>query len=195
MWSHILLILISLFACIVIYRRLSRLSHPEYLSYTILLLNALMFGMIIVNSELLNRYIDIMLLSIVLLVLVLLLISVRLIQPQYDRHPVIYSYFPLLIIPFYAYFIDSEILEIITNIAIQASALIVFSGLTITYWSSIEKGYLLFIAILSFLAAFGLHWYPEIESQFIMPIVHILVGVGMIISSFKFPPILLEHKR
>lgn len=195
MWSHILLVLISLFSCIVIYRRLSRLSHPEYLSYTILLLNAVMFGMIIVNSEQLARYIDLLLLSIVLLVLVLLLISVRLIQPQYDRHPVIYSYFPLILIPFYAYYVDSEILEFITNISIQATALLVFSALVVTYSRTIEKGYLLFLAILSFLSAFGLYWYPWFESPLIQPGVHLLVGTGMIITSFKFPSILLECKR
>lgn len=195
MWSHILLVLISLFTCIVIYRRLSRLSHPEYLSYVILLLNAGMFGMIIANPELLERYIDLALLSIVLLVLVFLLISVRLIQPQYARHPVIYSYFPLIIIPFYAYFIDSKILEFITNISIQATALFVFSGLVISYSRTIEKGYLLYLAIIFFIAAFGLHWYPVDEHPLIQPSVHLLVGAGMIITSFKFPSILLEHKR
>lgn len=185
----------SLFTCIVIYRRLSRLSHPEYLSYTILLLNAGMFGMTIANPELLERYIDLALLSILLLVLVFLLISMRLIQPQYARHPVIYSYFPLIIIPFYAYFIDSEILEFIINFSIQATALFVFSGLVISYSRTIEKGYLLYLAILFFISAFGLYWYPVGENPLIQPAVHLLAGAGMIITSFKFPFILLENKR
>lgn len=151
--------------------------------------------MIIVSSELLDRYIDLTMLSVVLLVLVFLLISVRLIQPQYARHPVIYSYFPLIILPFYAYFIDSEILEFITNVSLQATALIVFSGLVVSYWNTVEKGYLLFIALLAFLSAFGLYWYPNLEHPVILPVVHILAGVGMIITCFKFPSILLEHKR
>lgn len=195
MWSYILLVLVSLFTCVVVYRRLYHLPHPEYLSYTILLLTAAMFGTMIANSGLLDRIIELMMVAVVLLVLVLLLISVRLIQPQYARHPVLYSYFPLLILPFYAYFIDNEMLEFITNAIIQATALVVYSGLVISYWKPVERGYLLFISILSFLAAFGIYWYPGLQSSYSIPIVHLLVGVGMIISSFKFPSILLEHKR
>jgi len=194
LWSYILLVLISLFTCVVIYRRLSPLPHPEYLSYTILLLNAVMFGMMIAGSEHLDRIIELMLLSVFLLVLVLLLISVRQIQPQYSRQPVLYAYFPLLILPFYAYFVDNEMLEFITNATIQATALLVYLGLVISYFSTVRRGYLLFISILTFTAAFGLYWYPVYISVPISAI-HLLVGVGMIISGFKFPSILLEHKR
>lgn len=151
--------------------------------------------MTIVNSEQLDIYVDIARLSVVLLILVLLLISVRLIQPQYSRHPVIYSYFPLIIIPFYIYFIDSKILEFITNLSIQATAILIFSGMVALYSRSVEKGYLLYLAILFYISAFTLYWYPELDSPMITPIVHLLVAAGMMVTSFKFPFILIEHKR
>ncbi|WP_340103117.1 hypothetical protein [Rhodohalobacter sp. 8-1] len=151
--------------------------------------------MTIVNSEQLIHYIDLAHLSVTLLVLVFLLISVRLIQPRYARHPVIYSYFPLIIIPFYAYFIDSEILEFITNLSIQATALIIFTGLVVMYSRAVKKGYLLYLAILFYIVAFTLYWYPEFDSIIIQPMVHLFIAAGMIITSFKFPSILIEHKR
>ena len=195
MWSHILLVLVSLFSCVVIYRRLSRVPHPEYLSYFILLLNAVTFGMIIAGETQLTRYIELSLLSVFLLVLVFLLISIRLLQPQYARQPVLYSYFPVLILPFYAYFIDSEILQFITNMSVQATALLVFTGLVVAYWKSIEKGYLLFLSIAAFASAFVLKWFPWFDSSIILPVIHLLACVGMITSTFKFTSILTEHKR
>jgi len=195
LWSQILLILISLFSCVVVYRRLSKLPHPEYLSYSILLLNAVAFGMIIVGQEQLARIIELSFLSVSLLVLVLLMISIRLLQPQHTRYPVVYSYFPLLLLPFYAYFIDSEILQFITNMTVQATALLVYVGLVITYWNSIDKGYLLFLSLLAFASAFLLKWFPWFDSALILPATHLLAGIGMIISSFKFPSILTKHKR
>lgn len=154
-----------------------------------------MQGMIIVNSDLMARTVELLMLSSVLLSLVLLLVTIRLIQPQYSRHPAIYAYFPLTIIPFYAYFVDTAILQFITNISVQATALLVYSGLVITYWKGIEKGYLLFLSILCFGAALYTYWFLDLESSIINSATHLLIGAGMIISSFKFPSIILKHKR
>lgn len=195
MWSQILLVLVSLFACIVIYRRLANIPHPEYLSYSALLLNAVMFGMIIASSETLARAIELTSVLTILVVLILLLITIRIIQPQYARHPLVYSYFPILILPFYAYFIDSEILQFVMNVSIQSTALLVYSGLVITYWKSIDNGYLLFISIIAFAGAMILYWIPLTEIKFLTPVIHLLLGIGMIVSSFKFPSIITEHKR
>jgi len=195
LWSQILLVLVSLFACVVIYRRLADIPHPEYLSYSALLLNAALFGMIIASSEALARAIELTSVLTIIVVLILLLITIRIIQPQYARHPLVYSYFPLLILPFYAYFIDSEILQFVMNVSIQLTALLVYSGLVITYWKSIDKGYLLFISIIAFAGAMILYWTSLFESQFLMPVIHLLLGIGMIVSSFKFPSIITEHKR
>jgi len=151
--------------------------------------------MIIVGQEQLARIIELSFLSVSLLVLVLLMISIRLLQPQHTRYPVVYSYFPLLLLPFYAYFIDSEILQFITNMTVQATALLVYVGLVITYWNSIDKGYLLFLSLLAFASAFLLKWFPWFDSALILPATHLLAGIGMIISSFKFPSILTKHKR
>ena len=179
----------------VVYRRLSRIPHPEYLSYTILLLNAVTFGLMIASPGLLARSIELMLLTVVLLVLILLLVSIRLIQPQYTRHPLLYTYFPIIILPFYAYFIDSETLQFITNMTLQATALFVYTGLIITYWKSVDRGYLLFLSVLAFLSAFVINWFPWFESSVILPATHLLTAIGMIISSFKFPSIITEQKR
>jgi len=195
LWSQILLILVSLFACIVVYRRLLHVPHPEYLSYTILLLNAVTFGLMIASPELLARQIELMLLSVVLLVLILLLVSVRLIQPQYTRYSVVYSYFPILILPFYAYFIDSEMLNFITNMTLQATALFVYTDLIITYWKSVDRGYVLFLSVLAFLSAFVINWFPWLESSVNQPAIHLFSAIGMIISSLKFPSIITEQKR
>lgn len=195
MWSQILLVLISLFSCVIVYRHLSDVPHPEYLSYIILLLTAITMGMILTESGELDRAIELSLLLIMLFVLVLLLISIRVLQPDYARQPVIYSYFPLTIIPFYAYFVDSEILEFITLASVQAASILVYTGLVISYWRSIEKGYLLFLSVLFFITAFCIYWYPDYNFEYYVPVTHLLVGLGMIVTSFKFPLILVQYKR
>lgn len=195
MWSQILLVLISLFCCIVVYRRLSKFPHPEYLSYLILLQTAIMFGLMITGNEMLARTIELISVSIVLFVLIFLLISIRIIQPDYARQPVIYSYFPIVILPFYYYFIDSEILQFVTNVTIQITALLVFAGLVIRYFTTVTKGYMLFLSLISFIAALVFEWFPWFESPLLMPVIHLLIGIGMIISSFKFPSIITENRR
>lgn len=195
MWSQILLFLISLFSCIIVYRHLSDVPHPEYLSYIILLLTAVAMGMILTESGELDRAIELLLLLIMLFVLVLLLISIRLLQPDYARQPVIYSYFPLTIIPFYAYFVDSEILEFITLASVQAASILVYTGLVFSYWRSIEKGYLLFLSVLCFISAFCIYWYPDFNFEYSVPVTHLLIGLGMIVASFKFPLVLVQYKR
>ena len=151
--------------------------------------------MIIVYAELLSRTIEILMLSVVVLSLVLLLLTIRLIQPQYARQPGIYTYFPLLIIPFYAFFVDTAILQFITNVTVQATALLVYSGLVATYWKGVEKGYLLFLSIACYGAAFGIYWFADLDSHVLLSATHLLTGAGMIITSFKFPSIILQHKR
>lgn len=152
-------------------------------------------GMILTESGELDRAIELSMLLIMLFVLVFLLISIRVLQPDYARQPVIYSYFPLTIIPVYAYFVDSEILEYITLASVQGASLLVYIGLVFSYWRSIEKGYLLFLSVLCFLSAFCIYWYPDFNFEYMIPITHLLTGTGMIIASFKFPLVLVNHKR
>lgn len=195
MWSIILLILISLFCCVVIYRRMKNNAHLEYLSYSILITLSVMLSLILTGQALFERAVELLFLVVLLLTMVFLLLSVRTLQPEYVRQPVAYSYVPLLILPFYVYFIDTQILSDITFLAIQATCLIVFGGLTIMYFNSLKNGYMLFAALFLFITAFTLFWLANAERELIYSLTHLLAGAGMISASFKFPAILINNKR
>ncbi|MFO7846893.1 MAG: hypothetical protein R6V27_10050 [Balneolaceae bacterium] len=185
----------TLFSTVILYRRLNSYSHPEYTGYTVLLMLAATLGMLVIDNPILERAIDLMLLGVILLVLIFILISIRMLQPGYARHPLFYTFLPILIFPFYAYFVDSDILSSITQATLQGTSLLVFSGLVFQYWKTIERGYLLFVSIIFYLAAFLLYWFLDIRQELIHPVIHLLTGTGMILTCFKFPEILIQHKR
>lgn len=195
MWSLILLILISLFCCLVVLRRLRSSPHLEYLSYTILLLLTVKLGMEITDPMVLNRAIELIHVSILILCMILLLVIVRILQPDYARQPLAYSYLPVIIFPFYYYFIDNQILADITALALQGTILIVFGGLIFAYFKRVKKGYLLLLSLLLFLSSFAVYWLVEFENEWITAVVHLTMGVGMMITSFRFPTIINKHKR
>lgn len=195
MWSLILFVFFCFFCCIVVYRRLDKSPQIEYLSYSIFLLLALVMGMILTGAPELIRAVELVYLTVLILTMVLLLVTVRTLQPDYARHPVVYSYVPLIILPFYAFFVDSSILSEITFLAIQVTSLIVYTGIVITYFKSLDKGYLLFISLTLFITAFAVYWLIAENQWWRLPTIHMLTGIGMIIASFKFPAIINNHKR
>lgn len=195
MWSIILLILISLFCCVVVYRRAENTPHLEYLAYAIFLSLSIMLGMILTESALLERAVELLFLAILLFTMILLLITVRILQPEYARYPVVYSYIPIIIFPFYAYFVDSHILSDITFLTLQSTCLIVFAGLSVTYFRSVENGYVLFLSLIFFISAFLIYWLSNVESKLILSMTHFLSGIGMVAASFKFPAIPNVNKR
>jgi len=174
---------------------MDNLPHLEYLAYTILLLLIVTLGMILTEAAVLDRAVELTYLATQLLMLVFLMVSIRTLQPDYARHSVYNSYLPLLIFPFYAYFLDSDILASITLGTIQGTLLIVFGGLTFTYYSSVKRGYLLLLALILFLAAFAVYWLPGIDQNLSIILVHLMGGTGMVAVSFKFPAVLTQHKR
>jgi len=169
--------------------------HLEYLAYTIFISLSVMLSLIFTREAIFDRAVELMFLVILLLTMVFLLLSVRLLQPEYVRQPVFYSYIPLIIFPFYAYFIDTQVLSDVTFLALQATCLIVFAGLTVTYFKTIKNGYLLFISLLFFITAFTVFWISNAERELVHSITHMLAGVGMIGASFKFPALLINNKR
>jgi len=195
LWSVILLLLISLFCCVVIYRRMKNSAHLEYLAYSILISLSLMLAFILTGQVMFERAVELLYLVVLLLTMVFLLLAVRALQPEYARQPLAYSYVPLIIFPFYAYFIDTQILSEITILAIQVTCLIVFAGLTVTYYKTLNNGYLLFIALLFFITAFTVFWLSNADRELVQSLTHLLAGVGMIGVSFKFPAILLNNQR
>lgn len=170
-------------------------AHLEYLAYSILISLAVMLSLILTGQAIFERAVELLFLLVLLLIMVFLLISVRTLQPEYARQPVAYSYVPLIILPFYAYFIDTQILSDITFLALQATCLTVFAGLTVTYYKSLKNGYLLFIALFFFITAFTVYWLSNAERELFQSLTHLLAGVGMISASFKFPAILINNKR
>lgn len=195
MWSLILLILISFFCCVVVYRRTENTPQLEYLAYSVFLSLSVMLGMMLAESALLERAVELLFLAILLLTMILLMNTVRILQPGYARHPVIYSYIPLLIFPFYAYFVDSHILSNITFLILQATCLIIFAGLSVTYFRSVENGYVLFLSLIFFISAFAIYWLSNAESELIHSLTHLLSGAGLIAASFKYPAITNVNKR
>lgn len=195
MWSLILFVFFCFFCCVVVYRRLEKSPQPEYISYTIFILLVVMMGMILTEAPELIRAIELTHLAVYILTMVLLLITVRMLQPDYARHPVFYSYLPLIVLPFYAYFVDSFILAEITFLTVQATCLIVYAGIVIMYFKSLDKGYLLFISLLFFIGAFAVSWLIHVDQEWRTPTIHMLSGIGMITASFKFPAIINKHKR
>jgi len=195
LWSLILLILISLFCCVIVYRRTKNAPQVEYLAYSILLLLSVMLGMMLADSALLERAVELIFLAILLLTMILLLHTVRILQPDFARQPVIYSYIPLTVFPFYVFFVDSPILSDITFLSLQATCLIVFAGLSVTYLQSVRNGYVLFLSLIFFISAFAFYWLINIEHEIFLHLTYLFTGVGIISASFKYPAILTLNSR
>lgn len=179
----------------IVYRRLKSVPVSEYFAYCILLLLSGSLGMMVIDNPVLQRAIDLTLLGVILLTLVFILVIIRQLQPDYARHPLFYSFLPVIIFPFYTYFITSDVLASITHATLQATAMLVFSGLIFLYWKTVERGYFLLIAIICFLSAFSLYWFADSYQEIIQPTIHLLTGAGMILVCLKFPAVLIEHKR
>jgi hypothetical protein len=170
-------------------------AHLEYLAYSILITLSVMLSLILTGQVIFERAAELLFLVVLLLTMVFLLLSVRTLQPEYARQPVAYAYVPFIILPFYAYFIDTQILSDITFLAIQSTCLIVFGGLAITYFNSLKNGYLLFAALIFFITAFTVFWLANAERELIYSLTHLLAGAGMITASFKFPAIVVNNQR
>lgn len=193
MWSQILLVLISLFCCIIIYRRMKGLVHLELLAYSICLGNAVYFSLILMQIPALSYAIELIHLGLLLLILILLLLSIRKLQPMYARHPILYSYIPLIVLPFYIFFIDNEVLSTITFIALQGTSLVVFGGLVAIYFQSVQQTYLLLSGFICLTFAVLFQWMLNEEITYGYIFVHLFTGAGMVMTALTLPELI--HKQ
>jgi len=176
-----------------VYRRANEIPHPEYLSYSILLLLSLSIGLDSSDVQSLESVSEILFLISHIILLILLLVVTRLIQPDYARYPTVYSYIPILFVPVYIYFIDTPILSNITFMTLQATSLTVFTGMVFIYSDTIKKGYLLIFSVALFLSAMILFWYLNIG--LVNVLTQLLTGTGMILACFKVPSLINKNKR
>ncbi|NBC27661.1 MAG: hypothetical protein GVY08_12425 [Bacteroidetes bacterium] len=193
MWSSLLLILTALFCCLVVYRRSEDIDHIEYLAYLFFTALSITAGFEWMEQASVERAADILFLFCMALLMVILLVSIWFMQPDYARYPVIYSYVPLLIVPFYSYFIDSALLTDIIIVAIQFTSLVVYTGLIYLYVQKVENGILLVLSVAIFFISLILYWILDIE--YARSITHFVIAIGMILTSFKFPSVITQNKR
>lgn len=171
------------------------LVHLELLAYTICLGNAVYFSLILMQIPALSYSIELIHLGILLLILITLLLSIRILQPMYARYPIFYSYIPLILLPFYIFFIDNEILSSIINIALQGTSLLVFGGLIAIYIQSVQQRYLLLSGLVCFTFAILFQWMLNEEIAFGTIFVHLFTGTGMVMTALTFPVLLHNQKR
>lgn len=193
MWSSLLLILTALFCCLVVYRRSDDISHIEYLSYLFFIALSVATGLELMEQASVERAADLLFMFCMALLMVLLLVSIWYMQPDYARYPVIYAYVPLLIVPFYSYFIDSSLLTDIIIVTIQLTSLVVYTGLIYLYVQQVENGVLLVLSVAIYFIALILYWLLDIGHA--QSITHCVTAIGMILTSFKFPSIIIQNKR
>lgn len=171
------------------------LVHLELLAYLICLGNAVYFSLILMQIPALSYAIELIHLGILLLILITLLLSIRKLQPMYARHPIFYSYIPLIVLPFYVFFIDNEVLSSITFMALQGTSLLVFGGLIAIYFQTIQQKYLLLSAFICFIFAVLFQWMLNEEITFGYICVHLFTGAGIVMTAFTFPVLLHKQKR
>lgn len=193
MWSSLLLILTALFCCLAVYRRSEDIAHIEYLSYLFFTALSVTAGFEWMEQASVERAADILFIFCMTLLMVILLVSIWFMQPDYARYPVIYSYVPLFIVPFYSYFIDSALLTDIVIVTIQFTSLVVYTGLIYLYVQKVENGILLVLSVAIFFISLILYWILDIK--YARSITHFVIAIGMILTSFKFPSVIIQNKR
>jgi len=194
LWSQVLLILTLILSAAYIYRRLETSFHLFILSYALLCSILLSYTFILVDQAFFDYAIELTHLATTVLALITLLLSIRLFQPKHLRYPGAYSYVPVLIIPFYIFFIDGGILSDIILISLQVTAILVFTLILFRYQSTIEYGWILLISTFCFLTAAVLHWAVE-EDQIINITINLLLCIGILTTSMKYPQLINQNER
>lgn len=197
LWSQIFLILSCVLSAVYIYRRLDH--SPLFYLLSNLTLLGLVLGHILklTNPGFLDYTIEIVFLATLLLTLITLMVTVRLFQPDHVRYPIIYSYVPILILPFYLFYIDNQSLSDLLEIILHTTGYIVFMVIIIVHHKDVKKNWLLFLSLLFFLFSIIFYWVLNVEYEWIGTFTNLLLAAGIISGSMSFPGLInkTSHKN
>lgn len=195
MWSQIFLILSCILSAVYVFRRLDN-SPLIYLLANLTILS-LVIGYIfkLVNTEFLVYTVEIILLITLLLTLITLMISVRLFQPDHLRYPIFYSYVPILILPFYLFYIDNHSLSDLIMMILQSSAYLVYLVLIIAHQKGLKNNWLLMLSLLFFLSSFVFYWALDFSYEWTNTFIDLFVAAGILTGSMSFPGLINKASR
>lgn len=195
MWSQIFLILSCILSAVYVFRRLDN-SPLIYLLANLTILS-LVIGYIfkLVNTEFLVYTVEIILLITLLLTLITLMISVRLFQPDHLRYPTFYSYVPILILPFYLFYIDNHSLSDLIMMILQSSAYLVYLVLIIAHQKGLKNNWLLMLSLLFFLSSFVFYWALDFSYEWTNTFIDLFVAAGILTGSMSFPGLINKASR
>lgn len=195
MWSQIFLILSCILSAVYVFRRLDN-SPLIYLLANLTILS-LVIGYIfkLVNTEFLVYAVEIILLITLLLTLITLMISVRLFQPVHLRYPIFYSYVPILILPFYLFYIDNHSLSDLIMMILQSSAYLVYLVLIIAHQKGLKNNWLLMLSLLFFLSSFVFYWALDFSYEWTNTFIDLFVAAGILTGSMSFPGLINKASR
>lgn len=194
MWSQFLLISVSLFSTLVIYRRFKGLRYPTVFAYIAVLLIA--GGMLnsFLNEPLPVITTQVILLAALLTGLVFLLVSIRLMKPLFVRNSMIYAFIPYLVLPVYI-LLDSESLQLLIDATLQGTAIIVLLIIITGYFKTISNSWILFVGLLCFTVAYLTHWFLGGPNDISRIIVNCSVTIGVISLCLKFPMLIKQNEK
>jgi len=195
LWSQTFLILSCVLSSIYIYRRLNY-SPIFYLAANLTLL-LLVVGYIfkLVDPGYLDFTIEMVFLSTIISTLITLLVSVRVCQPKHLRYPIFYSLVPVILLPFYWFYIENQSLADLTMIILQTAALIVYTLLIVGHQKGLKNGWLLFISLFCFSTALLFNWALNIDYEWMSTLLNLLLSAGIITSSMSFPGLINKSSR
>ncbi len=189
MWSQIFLILTCIISAAYIYRRLDH-SPYFYLLINITLLS-LVSGLILnlLDTGFLGFTIEILFLITILFALVVLMLSIRLFQPKYLQYPIYYSFVPVLLLPFYLFYIDNHSLSQLIMMILQISAYIVYSVIILIHFNRV-KNWLLILSLIFFLILLVFNWGLNISYDWSSTMNNLLFAAGILSGSMSYPLLL-----
>jgi hypothetical protein len=126
------------------------------------------------------------------LILTMLLMTIRWLRPEIARYPYPFVFVPLLIIAFFPFIEGTESITNIILLMIQAGSILVLALLITLHYKHFQKGWMIILSLLSFIAAFTIFWiipgFADIQIWMWKP----FIAIGMFTFSLTYPNLLSD---
>lgn len=92
-------------------------------------------------------------------VMLVLASVIRHFKPLYTRYPLSFSFTPVVILIFYPFITDADVLKNLLNQLLQGGAILISFLLYLTLGNKLRSHFIFLAGILLFILAYGLYWF------------------------------------
>lgn len=196
MWSEILLILSSLFAILLLIRKLKSNKKIQVISYLlpVTLIVYATDSFFHITGLIVSFDVWIVIIA-TILALVFLLLSVNELKPEHLRYSDSYNFIPFLALPILFFMMETGNLLNIVIMLLQGTGLIVLILFGLLYSSRTNQPAILTTGVILLISAFLFNWFGQFEDIYIDNIVKSSVGVAAMFLAYSIPPVINQSEE